>query len=145
MVDPATGEALGNFPQALTRLAVITTGLELIRAVGENNGSFSGLIRAFDPRRLPGAYKSRPGGSNRTQRVPDNPGKRHVRQCGPVIPYRFNVRRRFYHRPYHIGGQYSVFARRKRLLPWHAIIYLALRLLKRLWMKRVWKYLSSRK
>ena len=35
MVNPATGEALGNFPQALTHLAVITTGLELTRALEE--------------------------------------------------------------------------------------------------------------
>jgi GH15 family glucan-1,4-alpha-glucosidase len=34
-VNPATGEALGNFPQALTHLAVITTGLELTRALEE--------------------------------------------------------------------------------------------------------------
>ena len=33
MVDPSSGEALGNFPQALTHLAVIITGLELARAV----------------------------------------------------------------------------------------------------------------
>jgi len=35
MVDPTSGEALGNFPQALTHLAVITTGLELTRASEE--------------------------------------------------------------------------------------------------------------
>ncbi|MGB2884212.1 MAG: glycoside hydrolase family 15 protein, partial [Dehalococcoidia bacterium] len=35
MVNPATGEALGNFPQALTHLAVITTGLELTKALEE--------------------------------------------------------------------------------------------------------------
>jgi GH15 family glucan-1,4-alpha-glucosidase len=33
MVDPASGEALGNFPQALTHLAVMTAGLELTQAV----------------------------------------------------------------------------------------------------------------
>ena len=33
MVDPGSGEALGNFPQALTHLAVIVTGLELARAM----------------------------------------------------------------------------------------------------------------
>jgi GH15 family glucan-1,4-alpha-glucosidase len=32
MVDPSTGELLGNFPQALTHLAIITTGLELSRS-----------------------------------------------------------------------------------------------------------------
>lgn len=31
MVDSVSGEARGNFPQALTHLAVITTGIELIR------------------------------------------------------------------------------------------------------------------
>jgi len=35
MVDPVSGEALGNFPQALTHLAVIVTGLELTQAVQE--------------------------------------------------------------------------------------------------------------
>jgi GH15 family glucan-1,4-alpha-glucosidase len=33
MVDPVSGEALGNFPQALTHLAVIVTGLELTQAL----------------------------------------------------------------------------------------------------------------
>jgi GH15 family glucan-1,4-alpha-glucosidase len=33
MVDPDSGEALGNFPQALTHLAVIITGLELTEAM----------------------------------------------------------------------------------------------------------------
>jgi GH15 family glucan-1,4-alpha-glucosidase len=32
MVDPGSGETLGNFPQALTHLAVIITGLELTEA-----------------------------------------------------------------------------------------------------------------
>ncbi len=36
MVDPSSGEALGNFPQALTHLAVIITGLELTRASEES-------------------------------------------------------------------------------------------------------------
>ena len=34
MVDPVSGEALGNFPQALSHLAVIVTGLELREATG---------------------------------------------------------------------------------------------------------------
>ncbi len=33
MVDPVSGEALGNFPQALTHLAVIITGMELTEAI----------------------------------------------------------------------------------------------------------------
>ncbi len=33
MVDPVSGEMLGNFPQALTHLAVIITGLELTEAI----------------------------------------------------------------------------------------------------------------
>lgn len=33
MVDPVSGEALGNFPQALTHLAVIVTGVELTHAM----------------------------------------------------------------------------------------------------------------
>jgi len=33
MVDPVSGELLGNFPQALTHLAVIITGLELTDAI----------------------------------------------------------------------------------------------------------------
>ena len=33
MVDATSGEALGNFPQAFTHLAVIVTGLELARAI----------------------------------------------------------------------------------------------------------------
>lgn len=33
MIDPSTGEALGNFPQALSHLAVIVTGLELTQAL----------------------------------------------------------------------------------------------------------------
>ena len=37
MVDPISGEALGNFPQALTHLAVIITGLELTRAMDDRS------------------------------------------------------------------------------------------------------------
>ncbi len=33
MVNPVSGEVLGNFPQALTHLAVIITGLELTKAI----------------------------------------------------------------------------------------------------------------
>ena len=36
MVDPASGELLGNFPQALTHLAVIIAGLELTEATKDN-------------------------------------------------------------------------------------------------------------
>ncbi|MFC1848280.1 glycoside hydrolase family 15 protein, partial [Chloroflexota bacterium] len=36
MVDPATGEALGNFPQALTHLGIIITGIELTGALDES-------------------------------------------------------------------------------------------------------------
>jgi len=35
MVDPVTGEALGNFPQALSHLAIIIAGLELNQALEE--------------------------------------------------------------------------------------------------------------
>ena len=35
MVDPDNGEMLGNFPQALTHLAIIVAGLELTRALEE--------------------------------------------------------------------------------------------------------------
>jgi len=35
MVDPISGETLGNFPQALTHLAVIITGMELTEAIRE--------------------------------------------------------------------------------------------------------------
>ena len=41
MVDPTSGEALGNFPQALTHLAVIITGLELSEAM-RNRGAGGG-------------------------------------------------------------------------------------------------------
>jgi len=34
MVDPSTGEMLGNFPQALTHLGIIVAGLELANGVG---------------------------------------------------------------------------------------------------------------
>jgi len=37
MADPTSGEALGNFPQALTHLEVITTGLELLQATQGKN------------------------------------------------------------------------------------------------------------
>ena len=37
MVDPTSGEALDNFPQALTHLAVIITGLELTKALQAKN------------------------------------------------------------------------------------------------------------
>ncbi|MDZ4245547.1 MAG: glycoside hydrolase family 15 protein, partial [Dehalococcoidia bacterium] len=35
MIDPVSGEALGNFPQALTHLATIVTGLELSQALND--------------------------------------------------------------------------------------------------------------
>ena len=41
MVDPTSGEALGNFPQALTHLSVIVTGLELTDAIEEKKTSSS--------------------------------------------------------------------------------------------------------
>jgi GH15 family glucan-1,4-alpha-glucosidase len=37
MVAPTSGEALGNFPQALTHLAVIITGVELSRAMAKKD------------------------------------------------------------------------------------------------------------
>jgi GH15 family glucan-1,4-alpha-glucosidase len=37
MVDPTSGEALGNFPQALSHLAVIIAGLELTQAMQEKH------------------------------------------------------------------------------------------------------------
>jgi GH15 family glucan-1,4-alpha-glucosidase len=37
MVQPETGELLGNFPQAFTHVAVIITGLELTRALSREN------------------------------------------------------------------------------------------------------------
>jgi len=37
MVDPTSGQTLGNFPQALTHLAVIITGLELTQAIKDEN------------------------------------------------------------------------------------------------------------
>lgn len=50
MIDPASEEALGNFPQALTHLAVIVAGLELSEAIGDNGrgGSASALESAID-------------------------------------------------------------------------------------------------
>ncbi|MFC1993367.1 glycoside hydrolase family 15 protein [Chloroflexota bacterium] len=42
MVDPVSGETLGNFPQALTHLAVIITGLELTEAIKEKRVEVEG-------------------------------------------------------------------------------------------------------
>ena len=39
MVDPTSGEALGNFPQAFTHLAVIITGLEVTQAMQQKNSA----------------------------------------------------------------------------------------------------------
>ncbi len=51
MVDPDSGEALGNFPQALTHLAVIIAGLELTRAIQESNSGVAEKdIRSCYPR-----------------------------------------------------------------------------------------------
>ena len=43
MADPDSGEALGNFPQAFTHLAIITTGLELMHLLHTRKGSRAGL------------------------------------------------------------------------------------------------------
>jgi len=42
MIDPTSGEMLGNFPQVLTHLAVIITGLELTEAMREKGLDVTG-------------------------------------------------------------------------------------------------------
>jgi GH15 family glucan-1,4-alpha-glucosidase len=44
MADPDSGEALGNFPQAFTHLAIITTGLELMHLLHTREGNKPALI-----------------------------------------------------------------------------------------------------
>jgi GH15 family glucan-1,4-alpha-glucosidase len=63
MVDPASGEALGNFPQALTHLAVVITGLELTKALGWGGGEprAEARVAEFEDRSAPSPYAGVPG------------------------------------------------------------------------------------
>lgn len=44
MVDPVSGESLGNFPQALSHLAIIITGIELTKATGNHEMGQGGTL-----------------------------------------------------------------------------------------------------